>query len=368
MIKRIVFNFLFLSVFLVSCSSSDDGTNIEPNPSKETPLYVTEKVDSGTNLGLNSISFLNNDLGFVAGGDVIPSPKAIVLKTIDGGLSWQTVFEEEGFYINSIYVKSALEVYAVTNNGIILKSVDAGTSWEKNQNFKGSTYFMNDISFKDNENGVIVGSTSANGFILTTDNNAVWQDVSKENEGIEPTEEILNLMIENPFSSIVHYKNTITIAGGTWSDGKISLCHNSSEFTPWDVVTKLPESLKFTDVAIAEKNIWVTGSNGQSNAATELGVLYYSANGVDWSKIEYGANNKLEAIDFNKETVVAVGRNKSNNLTDPEFAVLSTDKGNSWQRVKHDFVTASWTDVVSISDHKMLLIGNKGLILKLELK
>jgi hypothetical protein len=75
-------------------------------------------------IDLKSVFFLSENLGFVAGDNGI-------YKSIDGGETWNIVYENYDDYIVDIYFPHHSRGYAVGYNGLFLKSVDGGESWFK---------------------------------------------------------------------------------------------------------------------------------------------------------------------------------------------------------------------------------------------
>jgi len=76
-----------------------------------------------TNSNLHSIEFLNQNTGYIAGGNLSNSK---TLRTTDGGNSWVELATISSGYLNSIFFPSVNIGYVVGDNGIILKTTDGG--------------------------------------------------------------------------------------------------------------------------------------------------------------------------------------------------------------------------------------------------
>ena len=95
-----------------------------------------EQVASETNSSLKDIFFTNDVVGFcVGGGDMYGFPnqeQAVILRTLDGGDTWTTVFQDSLVAVHCVSAKGDTVVcfgrsMAVT--GLLWTSYDHGTSW-----------------------------------------------------------------------------------------------------------------------------------------------------------------------------------------------------------------------------------------------
>ena len=77
-----------------------------------------DTVFQGSSMSLRSIDFIDANTGIIGGNGI--------LKTVDGGLSWSTVFNQE---IRSISFQNNNTIYAVTSDGNIHLSEDGGSHW-----------------------------------------------------------------------------------------------------------------------------------------------------------------------------------------------------------------------------------------------
>jgi serine/threonine-protein kinase len=173
-----------------------------PNFMKESSWELV-KLDSDRNL--NSIAFINDYKGFIAGDS------GLVMQSVDGGITWGKVITAHSNSFNSIcsndnklyvvgsagfigklngaskqikkinsnttetlfkiYFNSINTGFIVGSNGLILKTYDGGLTWQKIQSNVNTNLFS--ISFADSKNGIIVGW---NGTILkSNDSGESWQ-------------------------------------------------------------------------------------------------------------------------------------------------------------------------------------------------
>jgi len=116
-------------------------------------------LNSGTSQQLNSLFFLNADTGYVCGNTVI-------LKTIDGE-NWTPTFNDSSMHIKSIQFPSNKIGYAISSYGKILKTINGGDSWEILPFDTIGTY--SSVLFTSVDTGFMIGSF---GMLLKTTNGA----------------------------------------------------------------------------------------------------------------------------------------------------------------------------------------------------
>lgn len=143
-------------------------------------------IGISTNLNLISLSFINKDTGWVAGGiGDLYAPlgnKGILLKTIDGGINW---------IVDSTYDKTISSVsfvnndtgYICTNNfplSILKKTINNGNSFVTVRYDSLLAHYYTDVQFIDNRIGYFVSSAPGddkNGVFKTTDYGVTWSKV-----------------------------------------------------------------------------------------------------------------------------------------------------------------------------------------------
>jgi photosystem II stability/assembly factor-like uncharacterized protein len=82
------------------------------------------EMNSGTSVYLQSIFFLNPTLGFASGGS------GTLVKTVDGGKNWTPVSVEYTGDITQVFFLDE-NLGIATGNGDVLRTVDGGVSWNK---------------------------------------------------------------------------------------------------------------------------------------------------------------------------------------------------------------------------------------------
>ncbi|MCS7258972.1 MAG: YCF48-related protein [candidate division WOR-3 bacterium] len=143
--------------------------------------YIAKTVDGGGNpntwqllrrdtiYDFFDIKFLDSLNGFVVGGNDRTN-QAVILRTQNGGLTWQEVpIPSQAKYLRALDFVTNRHGWAVGRNGTILRTRNGGNTWEIQQSGVDTTLF--DVSFADTLRGLIAG----NGCVLYTNNGgATW--------------------------------------------------------------------------------------------------------------------------------------------------------------------------------------------------
>jgi len=130
------------------------------------------------------IVFVNSQIGFAVGvgGPQHGSSKNLLLKTIDSGLAWDTLFTfQQG--LTSIYFINADTGFVGTEPGFLYKTIDGGHTWSEKKitefwNGISSIQFISDkIGFVVGHHRVMTGGWYPTSFFIskTTDCGETWE-------------------------------------------------------------------------------------------------------------------------------------------------------------------------------------------------
>jgi photosystem II stability/assembly factor-like uncharacterized protein len=141
-------------------------------------IYKTEKVNSaistynvGANIVINSVYFVNSNLGFVCGNG------GKVYKTIDGGVSW--TLSSNGLSttdLNSISFLDDNKGAVVGNNGSFYTTGDGGATWT----VAGAITSRNLLDVKYYTDGII--AVGEYGVILSKENSGSWNIIDSRTD------------------------------------------------------------------------------------------------------------------------------------------------------------------------------------------
>jgi len=177
-------------------------------------------------LEITSIDFIDENNGICAGGQRGIDSVSIILKTNNGGESWQLAYNEISTCLNDINFASPEVIYAVGDYGLILKSEDGGSSWVEEiiADNPGEDFYT--VEFLNSHIGAISGKW---GNVFTYNDGEVFvPEISTlEASEVQDNQAVLNAIINTGFSESEVYfvygtdespENEIFV--GTFSDGE----------------------------------------------------------------------------------------------------------------------------------------------------
>ena len=117
---------------------------------------------------LNAVSFSSAEVGLVVGSGRI-------LRTNNGGQDW--IEQLQPYVLYDVHLVDQNIGYAVGKYGTILKTIDGGANWSSQTIYFAYTFYG--VSFKDANNGIAVGDSTAIGvpygsILRTTNGGASW--------------------------------------------------------------------------------------------------------------------------------------------------------------------------------------------------
>lgn len=159
---------------------------------------------------LSSVSFLDANFGVITGSSI--------LKTRDGGLTWESQGIDQEASIQDVVVLDSLTWFAVgpagfAGSGSIFRTTDGGANWEFVHVPDVAFQQFRQIAFADGTHGLIVGSGGT--VLRTEDGGSTWSLVAS---GV--TAELYGVAMSDPMNAIaVGTEGTIistTDGGRTW--------------------------------------------------------------------------------------------------------------------------------------------------------
>lgn len=108
----------------------DTNIIVSSSDSAKTFTYTTTTVPFGSRLNLKDIKFVNDSTGFAAGIkiDGLGAQSGILLKTVDGGITWNQLSTIKSAGFGSIYTFGFDTLWLQGSN--CYRSIDGGTSWD----------------------------------------------------------------------------------------------------------------------------------------------------------------------------------------------------------------------------------------------
>ena len=224
-----------------------------------------------------------------------------ILRSYDGGSTWQTVLGSDDVFPRAIVVNSKGWVFAGMNSGAF-RSTDGGDSWVEINT--GLPAFFNIKSFAiSRDNGYLYcsGNGSLDGVFRSTNNGDIWE---LANNGLGGADVV----------SLVTDSNGVVFAGGLADEFRDGGIYRSEDHgNSWVLLGLLG-------------NVNAIGVDHSNNTlATSAGGLYFSSDGGDtWTLVFPDLN--VSAISFNSDNHVFAGTYEGE-------IFRSTDHGATWMPI-----------------------------------
>lgn len=253
--------------------------------------------------------------------------ESFVLKSTNFGNTW-TFVTSQPFLPNdnltAIYFVNELTGWVAGSGGRILKTTDGGNSWINQTDSSFYIGGINDLYFKDVNNGFASGASSLGKTILkTTNGGTTWTGV----DGL-PTNTLYNM----------YWKDN----NNAWVVGTSVTFHRTTDGgNTWTTSTVTGGTGTLYDIKEAGNNtFYMAGANGRVYKSTDGGVTFSQA-GLT------GAGGALYALEcINESTVIATG---SNGVT-----VKTTNGGTNWTEIPSfttEVIRTSW------KQNNLILLG-----------
>lgn len=289
-----------------------------------------------TNTNLNSVEFINQNTGFIVGGNEI-------LKTYDGGKHWELIAHSE-FELRSVSFTDSLRGICAGGDWLheysgINTTVDGGENWDQISSVVTAKY-LTKIKFVNPDTGYIVGGNgdTYGGFILkTTDAGTSW---SKLNTGIDSywiTD--MSLPDEKTILTVGNYGQILksTDGGSSW----VKQNSNTQENI---------HSVNFLDAETG----YVFGDNGT--------ILKTDDGGISWKKQESPTGQHLYSAFF-KDANTGYVVSYDWNIDSCTLLLTTTDGGLNWKK-KSIGRLRSPNKIVFVNQDTAFVAGDFGGILK----
>ncbi len=260
-----------------------------------TPINGWEWIYTGYNFILTDIEFPEgqNMIGYTGGQTLTYNGLGIMLKTTDGGDTWNPITQPGIAGIERFSFPTLQVGYAAGWSDQILKTTNGGQTWQI-MNVVSNVFYYSSIEFKDANNGIIIAKMNSGPqkTLYTSNGGATW------NEGTG------NQAFED-----------VTWAGGnTWyATGYENICKSTNNGATWTTVYTQGALLLGADFLTPEFGI-AAGDYGQ--------VLTTYNGGQTWEQ------DIILDILFHKpfiwdhDTAYVVGT--------PEYLYKTTDAGQNW--------------------------------------
>lgn len=290
----------------------------------------------------SSVDFINPQVGWVTGLNTILSKGGVILKTVDGGITWTEQFSKSGTSFGDIVFVDELRGWGVGSGGHIFHTTNGGQTWQ--QQNSGTNFILRAVAFMDTLHGWVVGgafvNNGAEGIILYTNNGGkTWSNQTP---------------MSAPRLWDVAFVDTlngwVVGGGGSGVDSGIILRTRDGGHS-W-IVLRQEFGLDLQAVAFTDTlNGWATGYD----PLTEAVIIHTEDGGITWSPQlvgPYYIPTDMRFVDsLHGWAVSLLGR-----------IFYTSDGGRNW-REQQSYTSRNLNAIDFIDAHRGWVVGDHGTIL-----
>ncbi len=333
---------LFLKIILLALIFSK---NVEAQSFKLIPL------DSGKNTSIRGLSVVNDKVAWVSGSN------GWVAKTINGKtFEWKQIegFENSDFRdIEAFSAQKAITISA-GSPAYVLKTIDGGVSWKKVYENNDTAIFLDGMDFWNKKQGIIFGDPMNHYMqILVTKNGGdTWENISAKAK-IELMEGEAGFAASG--TSIRTYKNNVYIATGG-KESRLFISKNKGQSWKNEKIPILQgeATMGCFSIAISENKVFAVGGDYLKDQLSTANFFYKNIESSNWelpNKAPKGYKSSIEYFGLNR--LVTCGTSGTD---------YSLDNGKTWQLLNDkDYHVCRKAKKGSL----ILLAGSKGRISKI---
>ncbi len=275
---------------------------------------------------LRSVYFHDNQLGWAAGIVGGLDESGYLIRTVNGGATWQLYPELDFGFLQSLDFVDASNGWAVGTGGLILHTTDGGDNWIQ-QN--GSvTVDLWDVGFASPDSGMAVGRDGTAGY--TTDGGANWHFTSN--------------IVGYSLSAISVVSNQHAWVVGNYG----AILRTSNGGQSWTVVSLGVYGDLWGVMFVDASTGWLVGEAGS--------ILHTSDGGTTWQAQTSNTTKTLYSVNFVDNLVGwAVGEDGT--------ILYTLDGGEIWQTQYGGIDTYDLYDVSFVDQSYGWIVGQFGTIL-----
>lgn len=308
-------------------------------------------VNSGTKTSLRGLSVVDEKIIWASGSN------GMIAKSVDGGANWKWIqvpnFEKKDFRDIEAFDSSTALVISIAEPAYILKTIDGGNSFTTVFYDSTKGMFLDAMNFYDDKNGVVIGDPiSGKTFIATTNNrgdswikNEAATDLDSNEAFFASSGSNISLEWNKKNNSFENY----FVSGGVNSNLYID---NKKIEIP---IIKGKQSTGANSIAINKnKNAIIVGGDFNNDSLREYNCVLINLKNFEISQPEINPTGYRSSVVFlNNKTALTCGLNGVD---------ISYNKGKTWKKISNEGY-----HVVKKSKYgnSIFLAGSKGRIAQL---
>lgn len=293
-----------------------------------------EWIDTGFDYILYDMSFPEgqSEIGYAVGSTVTYNGDGIIIKTTDGGFTWEQISESDLPGLEAVFFTDLNTGYAGGWDNYFIKTTDGGETWTEIA-INPDIWYFNDIEFWDDNNGI---ATAWGGLVFVTDDAGdSWTQATGVNIGIHK--------LDYATSSVVY------AVGG---DEKI--IKSTDGGLSWSEIYSGTFQYVFLGVNFIDEDFGVVGGEDGKVMVTEDG-------GDSWTSYPTSYYHLWRGIYiFNPDSIYVAGT--------PEGIYKTTDGGDTWVDAypESNYDVAFYEIIFTADNNTGFICGSQGTFLRKE--
>ncbi len=142
---------------------------------------TVQLLNSGTKISIRGLSVVDDNIVWISGRE------GTVGKSTDAGVNWQWIkvkgFEQTDFRDIEAFDDKTAVIMGIAEPAYILRTTDGGDTWQTVYENEAKGMFLDAMEFSDDKNGVAIGDPIDNRFFMTQtfDGGKTWKDIASQN-------------------------------------------------------------------------------------------------------------------------------------------------------------------------------------------
>lgn len=267
------------------------------------------------------LSVVSNDLLWVSGSN------GTVGRSKDGGSTWKWIsvkgYENTDFRDIEAFDKNTAVIMGIADPAVILRTINGGDSWQKVFEDSSAGMFLDAMDFKNQKNGIVIGDPIKNHFFVatTSDGGKSWQRVS---EAIAPVANKAEACFAASGTNIrICRKNfTVFVTGGQSS--YLFINNNKIEIP----LTHGKQTTGANSIAVSRQTMVIVGGDFADKEKTDSNCILTFDGGHSFQKPLKPPTGYRSCVEFlGKERWITCGLNGVD---------ISSDNGVNWKNISKE--------------------------------